>query len=103
MISQRLLTRAPLQLSRQARGSNLRSVIQRRLASTEHGSEPLTGAADNAFNRERQRIKAHAEATSGTFVSKQTINFADNWQIYGENYHYSITSSFEYLHTKLII
>ena len=36
---------------------------QRRLAHVE--GPPLTGAADNAFNRERQAVKAHAAATSG--------------------------------------
>jgi hypothetical protein len=40
-----------------------RPMVQRRLA---HSTEPpLEGAADNAFNRERRAIKAHAAATSG--------------------------------------
>ena len=45
------------------RTSLYRSNIQRRLAHAE--GPPLTGAADNAFNRERQAVKAHAAATSG--------------------------------------
>lgn len=41
----------------------LRQLGARRLAST---SEGFSGAADNAFNRERAAVKAHAAATSGT-------------------------------------
>jgi cytochrome c oxidase subunit 6a len=41
-----------------------RSAFQRRAASTE--SSGLSGAQDNAFNRERQAVKDHAAATSGT-------------------------------------
>lgn len=39
-----------------------RQIAQRRFAS---GGPALEGAADNAFNRERQAVKEHAAATSG--------------------------------------
>ncbi|KAJ9605602.1 hypothetical protein H2200_010259 [Cladophialophora chaetospira] len=50
----------------------LRSAIQRRSANTAsgvpsppgQGATKLTGTADNAFNRERAAVKAHAAATS---------------------------------------
>ena len=42
----------------------LRHCLQRRSASGV--SPPLTGAADNAFNRERLAVKAHAAKSSGT-------------------------------------
>lgn len=41
----------------------LRQNFQRRSASG--GLPPLTGAADNAFNRERRAVKAHAAKSSG--------------------------------------
>ncbi|CAF9909366.1 MAG: Cytochrome c oxidase subunit 6A, mitochondrial [Heterodermia speciosa] len=41
----------------------LRNTPQRRLASSE-GQPPLTGAADNAFNRERRAVKLHAAESS---------------------------------------
>ena len=57
------------------RQSSLRNTIQRRFESqavqTNASSklpmpgQKLTGAADNAFNRERAAVKAHAAATSG--------------------------------------
>lgn len=43
----------------------LRRVQQRRLQSS------LQGAQDNAFNRERQAVKDHAAATSGTLSSTE--------------------------------
>lgn len=42
---------------------SLQRTLQRRFLSLEE--PPLTGAADNAFNRERRAVKAHAAATSG--------------------------------------
>jgi cytochrome c oxidase subunit 6a len=54
--------RLGLRLARQIRTPALRSTLQRRFAS--HEIE-LKGAADNAFNRERAAVKAHAAATSG--------------------------------------
>jgi hypothetical protein len=54
--------RLGLRLGRQIRTPVLRSTLQRRFASDE---VELVGAADNAFNRERAAVKAHAEATSG--------------------------------------
>lgn len=41
----------------------VRQVGARRYASSESSS--VSGAADNAFNRERQAVKDHAAATSG--------------------------------------
>lgn len=43
----------------------LRSTFQRRFASDK---TELTGVADNAFNRERAAVKAHAAATSGMYM-----------------------------------
>lgn len=65
--------RTAQQSLRKTQTSALRSVIRRqpqlRNASTQNmpggqGSK-LTGSADNAFNRERAAVKAHAAATSG--------------------------------------
>ena len=44
-------------------GQSLRNGVQRRWAS--QGQPEFEGAADNAFNRERAAVKAHAAATSG--------------------------------------
>jgi hypothetical protein len=60
------------------RQSVLRSTGQRRFASEVAAAAPhsdklplpgqkLTGAANNAFNRERAAVKAHAAATSGQY------------------------------------
>jgi len=54
--------RLGLRLARSIRTPALRSTLQRRFVS--HEIE-LKGAADNAFNRERAAVKAHAEATTG--------------------------------------
>lgn len=60
-------------LSRQAllraRTPALRNAVQRRFASTD-GLPKLEGAMDNAFNRERQAVKAHAAKSAGEFFSK---------------------------------
>lgn len=40
-----------------------RVAFQKRFAS--HAESALKGAEDNAFNREREAVKAHASATSG--------------------------------------
>ena len=55
--------------ARTARPANFQSrqALQRRFAST-HPTDPtpgLQGTADNAFNRERAAVKAHAASTSG--------------------------------------
>ena len=63
MYPQRPLLRSYQRAGTQLRTSLYRPNIQRRLAHVE--GPPLTGAADNAFNRERQAVKAHAAATSG--------------------------------------
>lgn len=63
--------RAGLRLSQQFRAPVFRRTVQRRfesshpgLPSTEPGAK-LVGPQDNAFNRERAAVKAHAAATSG--------------------------------------
>jgi len=38
------------------------------------GHEGFQGAADNAFNRERQAVKDHAAATSGTSILSSRHN-----------------------------
>lgn len=60
-------------LSQQLRSSRLRSTIQRRFESTAEKlprpGQKLVGPQDNAFNRERAAVKAHAAATSGMSFS----------------------------------
>jgi cytochrome c oxidase subunit 6a len=51
-------------LGRQFRSPAFRSTFQRRFASEK---TELRGVADNAFNRERAAVKAHAAATSGMY------------------------------------
>ncbi|MCJ1235957.1 Cytochrome c oxidase subunit 6A, mitochondrial [Varicellaria rhodocarpa] len=62
MFPQRSLLRASQRVGASIHTPAIRTNIQRRLASS--NTPPLTGAADNAFNRERQAVKAHAAATS---------------------------------------
>lgn len=50
-------------VNQQVRALVIRQNFQRRSASG--GLPPLTGAADNAFNRERRAVKAHAAKSSG--------------------------------------
>ena len=64
MLAQRLVLRANAPLSRCTGSPILRHTLQRRLASS-GGQPPLTGAADNAFNRERLAVKQHAAESSG--------------------------------------
>ena len=64
MLSQYLLPRISARSSRYTGFMILRNAPQRRLASSE-GQPPLTGAADNAFNRERRAVKQHAAESSG--------------------------------------
>lgn len=64
MLAQRLFLRAGAPLSRCAGSPIFRHTLQRRLASS-GGQPPLTGAADNAFNRERLAVKQHAAESSG--------------------------------------
>ena len=84
MLSQRSLARAPHSIGLRTRPPTLRLSFQRRLAHSDvvrTDVPPLTGAADNAFNRERQAVKAHAAATSGTRsarVPKGTSELIDN-------------------------
>ena len=58
MFPQRSLLRAPARFS----PSTIRQPLQRRLASS--AGSKLAGPEDNAFNRERLAVKAHAAATA---------------------------------------
>lgn len=62
MFSQRLVSRAAVQLRTPA----TRQAFQKRFAS----GQQFEGAADNAFNRERANVKAHAASTSGMCPSQ---------------------------------
>ncbi|MCJ1245828.1 Cytochrome c oxidase subunit 6A, mitochondrial [Trapelia coarctata] len=62
MFPQRPLARTFQRALSQVRSPIIRQTLQRRFAHSE--GPPLTGAADNAFNRERAAVKAHAAATS---------------------------------------
>ena len=65
------------------RSSDFRSTVQRRFESTAEKlpkpGQKLVGPQDNAFNRERAAVKAHAAATSGMPKMKAVINPAANW------------------------
>ena len=64
MLSQRFLQRSAQYAARQSRAPAFRKRLQQRFASS--GEQPqLTGAADNAFNRERLAVKKHAAESSG--------------------------------------
>lgn len=63
MLSRLALSHARQRANQKLRASVVRQNIQRRSASG--GLPPLTGAADNAFNRERRAVKAHAAKSSG--------------------------------------
>ncbi|KAL8772024.1 MAG: hypothetical protein Q9209_002689 [Squamulea sp. 1 TL-2023] len=62
MVRQQLLQRASALTARHTLQTPLHNTVQRRLASGE--MPKLTGAADNAFNRERMAVKQHAAASS---------------------------------------
>ncbi len=85
MSSQRVgLRLAQQQLRSSSFRPALRSTLQRRFASTApsppgQGSSKLVGTADNAFNRERAAVKAHAAATSGEFQDRRRGEAA-NWR-----------------------
>ena len=68
------LPRLGLRSTQRLRTPFLRSTIQRRFESTTpmtisskfpQPGQKLEGVMDNAFNRERAAVKAHAQATSG--------------------------------------
>lgn len=63
MAQRQILQRISPLTTRHALRPALRNTVQRRLASGE--MPKLTGAADNAFNRERMAVKQHAAASSG--------------------------------------
>ncbi|KAL8922206.1 MAG: hypothetical protein Q9172_003667 [Xanthocarpia lactea] len=62
MVRQQLSQRVSALTTRHALKPSLRNPVQKRLASGE--MPKLTGAADNAFNRERMAVKQHAAASS---------------------------------------
>lgn len=69
--------RVGLRFAQQMRTPILRNTIQRRAESgASKAATKLMGTADNAFNRERAAVKAHAAATSGTIESD--INLKTN-------------------------
>ncbi|KAM0175420.1 hypothetical protein ACHAPC_004919 [Botrytis cinerea] len=70
-------TRAAAQ--RVARPQSIRNPFQRRFASSE---STFTGAENNAFNRERQAVKDHAAATSGTSL-EEVVNLV-SYTPYGQ-------------------
>ena len=87
MVPPQSLLRGPQRIILQIRSlSANRSLLQRRFAHIE--GPQLTGAADNAFNRERQAVKAHAAATSGETLDERRLSSCDidNEQILGESY-----------------
>lgn len=65
MVRQQLLQRASALTTRNALQPSLLNTAQRRFASGE--MPKLTGAADNAFNRERMAVKQHAAGSSGAY------------------------------------
>lgn len=67
MLSRQIFVRTFPRVSQQCRSTALRQTLQRRFASS--NEPPLTGAADNAFNRERRAVKAHAAASSGKLLN----------------------------------
>ncbi|KAI4124130.1 MAG: hypothetical protein LQ338_004976 [Usnochroma carphineum] len=64
MVQRQILQRSLASPIRHAFTPSIRSTVPRRFASDE--MPKLTGAADNAFNRERMAVKQHAKASSGT-------------------------------------
>ena len=79
------LQRLGLRLAQQNSRSNiLRSHLARRFQSTEAANpklprpgDKLVGPADNAFNRERAAVKAHAAATSGMALRRELCVFIE--------------------------
>jgi hypothetical protein len=72
MYPQPAMFRLGLQAGQKIRSPIIRSAFQRRLTSM--SSEKLTGTADNAFNRERAAVKAHAPKGSGSPKGLQSSN-----------------------------
>ena len=67
MLSRQPLLRVTRPLSQPLQNPLLRHGLRRRFASA--SEPPLTGPADNAFNRERREAKAHAAKTSGKLIT----------------------------------
>jgi cytochrome c oxidase subunit 6a len=62
----RLLTQLAPRLAQQMRAPAMRSALQRRLVQTSRPAEEI--ATENAFIKERQAVKEHAAATTGTLL-----------------------------------
>ena len=65
-MQRRILYQTTQRLGQTSRSPILRHTVQRRFAHEEVKLPKLEGAMDNAFNRERQAVKAHAAASTGT-------------------------------------
>ncbi|RMZ86832.1 hypothetical protein DV736_g5945, partial [Chaetothyriales sp. CBS 134916] len=80
----------------------VRSPVFRRFQSTSHTDllprpgEKLTGPADNAFNRERAAVKAHAAATSGLWrrlsiyvvIPTLILGSINAWNLWNEHWEH---------------
>lgn len=63
MLTRLSVLRAAHLAGRQVKAPGLRNTLQRRFASSEPSK--LVGPMDNAFNRDRLAVKAHAAASAG--------------------------------------
>lgn len=68
-------------LQRTARTPAFRQPIVTRRWASQASGHGLEGAADNAFNRERQAVKDHAAATSGASSINKFIPISGNHTI----------------------
>jgi len=67
MLPRPSILRASHLASRQLRALAPRNVLRQRFASTQ--PPKLEGPMDNAFNRERLAVKAHAAQSAGTYLA----------------------------------
>ncbi|KAK2800854.1 hypothetical protein FQN50_007995 [Emmonsiellopsis sp. PD_5] len=92
MFPQRSALRLAQRAGRPLRSSPIRSTVQRRFASTEE--QKLPTFPDNAFNRERAAVKAHAAATSGEYIGVipvvilAAINAKNLWDEHWEHWEH---------------
>ncbi|EHK96015.1 putative Cytochrome c oxidase subunit 6A, mitochondrial [Glarea lozoyensis 74030] len=77
MFPQRQMIRTSQRFAANLRSPSVRTPFQRRFAS--HGESTLKGVEDNAFNREREAVKAHAAATSGVNAYVLWNEHWDHW------------------------
>ena len=71
-LPQRSMLRASQRFGAQLRSPAIRTPLTRRFASSAENSG-LQGAEENAFNRERAAVKAHAAGTSGRWPTDQPL------------------------------